>query len=89
MDLEAIKSNIVTNVYHIKSDKKVALHKHNNHDEIFYCIKGEGFGVLEHEEIKLTSGKAFIVSAGTMHALRTDSNLLVSSFLIPVVSEEF
>ena len=39
MDLEAIKTNIVTNVYHIKSDKKVALHKHMNHNELFYCIK--------------------------------------------------
>jgi quercetin dioxygenase-like cupin family protein len=78
MDLEAIKSKIVTNVYHIKSDKKVALHKHTGHDELFYCVKGQGFGVLEKEEIELTVGKVFIVPSGTMHALRTDSNLLVS-----------
>jgi quercetin dioxygenase-like cupin family protein len=88
MDLEAIKAKIVRNVYHIKSDKKVALHKHVNQNELFYCMKGEGFGVLENEEIELTEGKVFIVTAGTMHSLRTDANLWVSSFLIPVITEE-
>lgn len=87
MDLHNIKESIVTNVYHIPSDKKVPLHKHPKHDEIFYCIKGEGFGVLENREVELTVGKAFIVPAGEMHALRSDSNLYVSSFLVPVVEE--
>lgn len=88
MDLETIKSKITTNVYHIKSDKVVALHKHQNHNELFYCIKGEGIGVLEDEEIEMTVGKVFIVPAGTMHALRTNSDFFVSSFLVPVLSSE-
>jgi mannose-6-phosphate isomerase-like protein (cupin superfamily) len=87
MDLQDIKESIVTNVYHIPSDKKVALYKHTKHDENFYCIKGEGFGILENREVELTVGKAFIVTAGEMHALRSDSNLYVGSFLIPVVEE--
>jgi mannose-6-phosphate isomerase-like protein (cupin superfamily) len=87
MNLENIKNSIVTNAYHIPADKKVALHKHPKHDEIFYCIKGEGFGVLEDRDVELTIGKAFIVPAGDMHALRSDSNLYVSSFLIPIVEE--
>jgi quercetin dioxygenase-like cupin family protein len=85
MDLQNIKESIVTNVYHIDSQKKVALHKHPKHDEIFYCIKGEGFGVLEDREIELSAGKEFIVPTGVMHALRTDSNLYVASFLVPIV----
>lgn len=88
MDSEAIKADIVTNVYHITSDKKVALHKHLKHDELFYCIKGEGFGVLEEVEKELSVGKVFIVPSGIMHALRTDSDLWVSSFLIPRLPEE-
>ena len=88
MDIEEIKKNIVTNVYHIKSDKKVNLHKHSNHNELFYCIKGNGFGVLENKEIELSPGKIFVVSANTMHALRTESNLWVSSFLIPIIGDE-
>ena len=85
MDLQKIKDSIVTNVYHIPAEKKVALHKHDNHDEVFYCIKGEGFGMLEEREEKLTVGKAFIVPAGVMHALRSDNDLFVTSFLIPKV----
>lgn len=85
MDLENIKNSIATNVYHIPAEKKVALHKHQNHDEVFYCIKGEGFGVLEDKDIELEVGKAFIVPAGVMHALRSDSEMYVTSFLIPKV----
>lgn len=85
MDLQNIKDSIVTNVYHIDSAKKVALHKHDKHDEVFYCIKGTGFGVLEDRELELTVGKAFIVPAGAMHSLRTDDNIYLTSFLIPVI----
>jgi mannose-6-phosphate isomerase-like protein (cupin superfamily) len=87
MDLEAIKKGIVTNVYHISVEEKVPLHKHLKHDELFYCIKGAGLGVLEDREVELTVGKAFIVPAGVMHALRTDEDLYVTSFLVPVVQE--
>lgn len=84
MDLDAIKKSIVTNVYHLTPDKKVPLHKHDDKDEIFYCIKGSGFGVLEDGEEELTAGKAFIVPAGTMHSLRTEGDLYVGSFLLPI-----
>jgi mannose-6-phosphate isomerase-like protein (cupin superfamily) len=85
MDLNAVKEAIVTNVYHVTSETKVPLHKHGEKDEIFYCIKGSGFGVLENSEIELTVGKEFIVKSGVMHSLRSDKDLYVSSFLIPVV----
>lgn len=85
MDLKNIKESIVTNVYHIDSQKKVPLHKHADQDEIFYCIKGEGFGVLEDREVELKVGEAFIVPAGIMHSVRTDSDLYVTSFMIPRV----
>lgn len=85
MNLEGIKEAVVTNVYHIDEQRKVPLHKHEKQDEVFYCIKGEGFGVLEDQEIELKAGKEFIVPAGTMHSLRTNTNLYVTSFLIPVV----
>lgn len=88
MDIEAIKSGIVTNVYHIDSTRKVALHKHDKNDELFYCIAGCGFGVLADGEIQLTTGKVFTVPAVKMHALRTDGDLYVTSFLIPVVREQ-
>jgi len=87
MDLNSIKESIVTNVYHLTSDKKVPLHKHDQKDEIFYCIKGSGFGVLEDGEVELNVGKAFIVPAGTMHSLRSAGDLYVTSFLVPIVDD--
>ena len=85
MDKELLKSKIKTNVYQITSESNVPLHKHQKFDEIFYCINGEGFGVLENEEKLLNVGDAFIVKENTMHALRSDSEMWVTSFLIPVV----
>jgi mannose-6-phosphate isomerase-like protein (cupin superfamily) len=88
LDTNAIKESIVKNVYHIPSDKKVPLHKHAKQDEIFYCIKGSGFGVLEDGEVELSVGKAFVVPAGAMHSVRSDAELYVTAFLVPVVEEE-
>ena len=85
MDLTSIKESIETKVYHLTSETNVPLHKHNDKDEIFYCIKGSGFGVLEDGEVGLTPGKAFIVPKGTMHSLKTDEALFVCSFLVPIV----
>ena len=85
MDLQSVKDNIVINVYHIDSNKKVPLHKHPKHDEVFYCIKGKGSGVLENGKIELTVGKAFIVPAGILHSMESGSDIYVSSFLIPLI----
>ena len=87
MDLKAIKESIVNHAYHISTETKVPLHKHVDKDEIFYCMKGSGFGVLEDSEVELTVGKAFIVPAGTKHSLKTDEDLFVSSFLVPIVDD--
>lgn len=85
MELESIKKGIVANVYHITFDRKGTLHRHGDHDEIFYCIKGEGVGVLEDGEVELTVGKVFIVPAGVMHTVRSAGEVYVASFLVPVV----
>jgi len=87
MDLNAIKESIAVKAYHINSDTKVPLHKHDKQDEIFYCIKGSGFGVLEDGQVELSVGKAFIVPTGTMYSLRSEGDLYVSSFLVPVVDD--
>jgi quercetin dioxygenase-like cupin family protein len=84
MNIEEYKAKIVTNVYHITSESNVALHKHPKHGEIFYCVNGKGFGVLDDKEVELTTGKEFIVPAGVMHSLKTDSDLYVASFLVPL-----
>jgi len=84
MDLSAIEKSIETNVYHIPSDLKVPLHEHASQDEVFYCIKGAGFGVLADKEVELQVGDVFVAPAGAMHSLRSDGDLYVTAFLIPV-----
>lgn len=84
IDLNAIKEGIETNVYCIPAGVKVTLHDHADKDEIFYCIKGSGFGVSEDGEVKLNVGDTFVAPAGTMHALRSDEILFVAAILIPV-----
>ena len=87
MDLNSIKESIVKNVYHVHSETKVPLHDHAKQDEIFYCIKGSGFGVLEDREVELSAGKSFTVPAGTKHSLRSKEDLYVTAFLVPVVDD--
>lgn len=87
MDLENIKSSIVNDVCHITADEKVDLHNNLKYDEVFYCIKGEGFGVLDDSEIELSVGKAFIVPAGMFYGLRTENDLYVASFQIPALEQ--
>ncbi len=87
MDLKSIKESIVNHVYHISKETKVPLHKHRDKDEIFYCIEGSGFGVLEDREVTLNVGDAFVVAAGIMHSLRSEGELYVTATLVPVVNE--
>lgn len=85
MNINNIKESIKTNVYHINSESNVPLHKHNNANEIFYCIKGSGFGLNEAGETPLNVGDCFIAPAGTLHSLKSETDLYVCAFIIPVV----
>lgn len=87
IDLNFIKDSIEGKVYHIPSEAFVPLHKHAGHDEVFYCIKGSGYGVLEDREVELSVGKSFVARAGVMHSLRSDSDLYVTALLVPVIDE--
>lgn len=87
IELDYVKKAIEENVYYIPSDVVVPLHKHQDLDEIFYCIKGSGYAVLEDREVMLNPGTAFIAPAGTMHSLRSDGELYVTAFRVPVIDE--
>ena len=86
MDLNLINDAIVKNVLEITVDSKRPMHTHEE-DELFYCIKGSGIGLLEDEEIELTVGKVMLAPAGKKHALRSDGHLYVAAFYIPVIKE--
>ncbi|MCS5421127.1 MULTISPECIES: (2Fe-2S)-binding protein [Psychrilyobacter] len=83
MNLNLIKESIETKVYDIHFDTEVPMHEHADCDEVFYCIKGSGFGILEDEEVELNVGDTFVAPAGTMHSLRSEEDLYVVAVLIP------
>lgn len=87
MDIEKFRQAVVNKVYHITAGQKVAMHQHPRHDEIFYCIQGSGFGVLEDGETALDQGRVFVVPAGTKHSLRTEGDLYVTSSLVPLAQD--
>lgn len=84
LNIEELKEKVVKNVYHM-SKRQGQLHAHKNHDEVFYCISGSGYGVLESEKVELTVGKTFTVPAGINHTIGSDGDLYVCAFLVPVV----
>ena len=87
MDVKATKESCKLRVYHLTADDTVPMHPHKKFDEIFYCIKGSGFGVLEDREIELNVGDTFVAPAGVLHSMRTDGELYVTALLVPVVNE--
>ena len=84
MDIEALKESIETKVYHIQPDMKVPLHDHPTQDEVFYCVQGSGFGVLEDQEFELNVGDVFVAPAGKKHSIRNDEPIVLTAVLIPV-----
>lgn len=87
IDLNLIKDSVEENVYRIDSKSAVPLHKHEGHDEIFYCFKGSGFIVLEDREVEFQSGQVFVSSAGLKHSLRSEGEMYVIAVLVPLVEE--
>ncbi len=77
------KENIETKVYHLTASDVVPYHLHEDQDEVFYCFKGFGVGVLDGEEIEMKIGDTLVAPAGSRHTLKTDSDLYVTALLIP------
>jgi len=84
MDTSIIEKGIKTNVYHIHPELKVPYHEHGAQDEIFYCIKGSGVGIVDGKEVELSVGDVLVAPAGSMHTIKTDGELYVTAVLIPV-----
>lgn len=84
VDFKALKEGLETKTYLIPPSVKVPLHEHATQDEIFYCVKGTGIGIVEDKEFEFSPGDIFIAPAGSMHSLKSDETLYVVAFLIPV-----
>lgn len=87
IEVEAVKGAIESNVYYIAPNALVPLHKHEDLDEVFYCIKGNGYAVLENEERLLNEGTTFVAHSDEHHSLRSEEGMYVVSSLIPIIRD--
>jgi len=87
LDLDLIKDSLETKVYHISADSVVPIHNHYGHDEVFYCLTGKGTCLLDDHVLEVEGGISFVVKAGEKHTLKTESDLYVTAFLIPVIED--
>jgi|GEM_PF-116035 len=84
VDFESLKEGLETKTYLVPPSVKVPLHEHATQDEIFYCVKGNGIGIVDDKEFRFSPSDVFIAPAGTMHSVRSDETLFLMAFLIPV-----
>jgi len=82
-EFDHIEAGMENNLYYISPQAVVPLHSHSEMDEIFYCVKGSGYAVLEHEERDLKAGETFIAHANVLHSLRSRQGMYVVSILVP------
>lgn len=84
VDFAAMTEGLETKTYMIPPEFEVPLHEHPTHDEIFYCIKGNGIGIVDDSRLEFNPGDVFIAPAGSMHSIESDETQFVMAFLIPV-----
>jgi|LGVE01.1.fsa_nt_gb bacterioferritin-associated ferredoxin/mannose-6-phosphate isomerase-like protein (cupin superfamily) len=84
VDFNALTEGLETKTYLIPPTVKVPLHEHATQDEIFYCVKGNGIGIVDDKEFKFSPSDSFIAPAGSVHSIKSDETLFVMAFLIPV-----
>lgn len=84
IDFKTIEDGMEIKTYRIPTDLKVDPHEHPTQDEIFYCIKGNGIGIVDDKEYSFSPGESFIAPAGSIHSLRTEETLYIIAVLIPV-----
>lgn len=85
IDINYLKDSMEAKLYHIKADRVVPLHSHDNYVEVFYVIKGTGHLIINNSELLLDVGESFVVSRSTKHSLKTEGELYVAAFLIPII----
>lgn len=84
VDFKSLKEGLESKTYLIPPTVKVPFHEHATQDEIFYCVKGSGIGIVDDKEFEFSPSDIFIAPAGSIHSIKSDETLYVMAFLIPV-----
>lgn len=84
VDFRSMKDGCEIKTYMVPTTFKVPLHEHATQDEVFYCIQGNGIGIVDDKRIEFSPGDVFVAPAGSIHAVESDETLFLLAFLIPV-----
>jgi mannose-6-phosphate isomerase-like protein (cupin superfamily) len=57
-------------------------HGHNEIDETFYFVEGDGVMIINDEEYKAPQGSVFLCEPRELHNIRNDSNKLIKIVFI-------
>ncbi len=69
---DALSPLIFLNDAYIRKDSQVPAHIHNDMEEIFYIVEGEGFFFLDGNKERISAGDCIIVPPGTSHSLANE-----------------
>lgn len=70
-----LKSKIQTiNDAYLESGKGFTPHSHNDGEEIYYFLEGEGEMIINNQNFKVISGDVVVVGVGESHGLKNTSS---------------
>jgi mannose-6-phosphate isomerase-like protein (cupin superfamily) len=70
--------------------KGIAVHQHQEADEVLFVLEGAGFGILGDRRIPIEKGSAIYIPRGTWHGVQNpDSELLLLWVVAPPGLETF
>ena len=72
--LDIYKKSLVKHLC-IKAGKSIRYQKHNNRDEVWTIVDGEGIVILDDKEQKVSAGDVIQIKQGVKHALKADKDL--------------
>jgi len=84
VDFKTMKEGLEVKTYMVPPTFEVPLHEHATQDEIFYCVKGHGIGIVDDKRIEFSPGDIFVAPAGSIHSVESDETLFLMAFLMPV-----
>jgi len=84
VDFASILDGMEIKTYYIPGDNQVPLHEHFAQDEIFYCVSGQGKGIVGDRTFDFSPGDSFTAPAGSMHTIESNETQCVLAILLPV-----
>jgi mannose-1-phosphate guanylyltransferase len=80
----------LTKVLHIKNERFISYQSHNNREEVWTIVDGEGMVVIDGDVRKVSRGDVVVIRQGQKHAIKalTDLQIVEVQMGNPLVEED-